>query len=422
MPSVNPGPAASSSTNVTATLNVPPVTFAALPPANSVPANTPVVTTDMGPAISNGSAWVLLNQVGASFPYVTNLKRTNTNRWRAARGKVMAGVSNARLLCVGNSITAGEFATGSASGNNLASKSYPTQLAQLMTAQGLNSSWQSWIGGQNFTDFNAADSRIVMGGWVNGGLGTFGGNSLLLPQLTGPLMSFTPTTQVDTVILLGVRSQHSTVNVAVDGGGTLTTFDPFTGASGAISISTPIALGSLGSHAIQLSAPTAANNIFMDGMIAYNSAVPEVTVLRGGWIGALISAFNSSTSTWPYTDGVKAVAPDLSLIAVTRNDCTNGTPIASFIGNYQILINACIASGDVILVIEPMGNVAPAIYAQYVQAVYALAASNNCPVVDFTLLWDLYGSITNWYADGIHPNGFGYADMARSLCEVALSI
>lgn len=340
--------------------------------------------------------------------------RANTNRWRAARGNVQAGVKNGRILCIGNSITGGFDSTGVAT-TNQAAKAYPTLLANILTARGLNSSWQHWIGGQNIANFNFEDNRIVMGSWTNQGLGTFGGNALGLSLTGQTLMSFTPTTQVDTVEVLALRNNTNVaITIAVDGGATLFTYNPF--ASGTLSIGTSgvHTLGSLGAHAIQANISFATYSV-LSGMIAWNSAVTEMQVLRAGWQGAVASSFN--TTPWLFTDGVKIVAADLHLIANTRNDVTNGTAISAYKASYQTLINACLISGDVILIIEPMGNLTPGAYGSYVQAVYDLASTNGLPVIDFTNLWDVYANTSAWYADGIHPNGFGYAEMAQPLAQ-----
>lgn len=355
---------------------------------------------------------------GLTTKGVFNLQRSNIGKWRAARGKVQAGIQNGRILCIGNSLTGGFDSTGVTT-TNQAAKAYPTHLAQILTAKGLNASWQSWCGGQNITDFNFQDNRIVMGSWVNAGLGTFGANALQL-NAAATLMSFTPTTQVDTVEVLALRSNAAVrITVAVDGGATLFTMNPNSIGSGAIANSGAIALGSLASHAIQCNV-SASQAAFLDGMIAYNSAVKEVSVLRAGWQGATAASFN--TSPWFYLDGVKVVAPDLTLIAVTRNDPTSATDINAFKASYQNIITAALISGDVMLVIEPLGNISPTVYAPYVQAIYDLAGANGLAVIDFSSLWDAYASITGWYADGIHPNGFAYAEMARSIAEILMSV
>lgn len=420
MTSVNPGPSSTSTPNAQ---SVPFIagsyTFGTLPSGVNYPLGCQAYTTDQGPVYWNGTNWIisLLGQ-GSSLAGLYNLERGNTNRWRAARGKVKAGIANARLLCVGNSITAGFDSTG-VGVTNPASLSYPTQLAQILTTAAVPFSWQSWCGGQNIADFNFQDNRIVMGSWTNAGLGTFGGNAMQLAATGQTLTSFTPLTAVDTVEVIALRNNNTAITIAVDGGATLFTFNAFSVGSLSMASSGPHTLGSLGNHAIQANI-SSAGSTYLVGMIAYNSAIKEVTVLRAGWQGATAANFNNAA--WTYTDGVKVVAPDLSLIAVTRNDASGGgEAVAPFMASYQKIITACLISGDVILVIEPMGSLAPATYAPYVAAIYTLANANNLPVIDFTTLWDSYANISTWYADATHPNGFAYGEMARQIGQILSS-
>lgn len=391
-------------------------TYAALPGAGTVSPGSMFYTIDQGVVVSNGRNWV---SVSTPTGAPSNMSRPNTNKWRAARGKVRAGIQNARMLFVGNSLTAGFNSTG-VGVTNPASLSYPTQVAQIMNATGLPTSWQSWCGGQNITNFNTQDNRIVMGSWTNSGLGTFGANCLTLATTGQTLMSFTPTTTVDTVEVLALRNNSNVaITIAVDGGATLATYTPFSSGTLTMGISTPISLGTLASHAIQANISFATAS-FLDGMIAYNSAVKEVSVLRAGWQGATAASFN--TSPWFYLDGVQIVAPDLTLIAVTRNDATSATDLAAFSSSYQNIITRAQLSGDVMLVIEPLGQVAATSYNPYVQAIYELARINNTPIIDFTQIWDVYSSITSWYTDTIHPFGFAYAEMARTISNILLMV
>jgi hypothetical protein len=351
---------------------------------------------------------------------VYNAKRANTNKWRTARGCVRAGRRNARILLCGNSITAGFGATGNGSGSNMASKTYPTFLAQALSAAGLNASWQNFIGGNNYADFTAADSRINMGGWVNAGLGSFGANVLMKSTITGAPMSFTPLTPVDTVEVLATRNLAGVaITIAVDGGATLATYNPFASGSLQIGSSGPISLGSLGLHTIQanLSSNT---QTFLIGIIAYNSTQKEVSVLRGGWNGAVASDFNNVN--WTYTDGIKVAAPDLSLLGISRNDPGNATALPAYTASLQSIIDACKLSGDVGLLIEPLGNLAPATFAPYGDALYHLAQLNDLFLIDSNALWDGYANTVAWYGDGIHPNDFSYAELGYPLGDILLRL
>lgn len=366
--------------------------------------------------------------INASFANLTvgnvfNVMRANTNKWRAARGRVQEGAGNGRLLCIGNSITAGYGSGTPGSSSGIAPLAYPTKLAQILTSYGLTASNSSFIGGNNYTNFNDTDSRIVQGSWTNAGLGTFGGNALQLAATGQTLMSFTPANQVDTVQVLALRNNNTAITIAVDGGATLSTYNAFASGTLKVGISGNISLGSLGSHAIQANI-SSATSTYLVGMIAWNSAIKEMQVLRGGWHGAITANMTrvSPANNWPYIDGVQMVAPDLTLIALTRNDASSQTNLAAFMSQYTEIINAAKISGDVILVIEPLGQLGSAVYQPYVQAVYSLAQTNSLPLIDFSTIWDTYANVSAWYGDGTHPVGYGYAEMARPIAEILMAL
>jgi lysophospholipase L1-like esterase len=349
-----------------------------------------------------------------------NLTPNTTSLFQAARGRVTSGTANGKVLCCGNSITAGSFSTGNAMLNNASTKSYPTQMAQILSARGLVSSWQSWIGGNGEANFNANDSRLTLGSWVNSGLGTLANNPMNRTAVGGTPMSFTPLFNVDTVQVLMIRAGGGVfVEISNDANPPAGVVNATAG-SGTVNISAPITLtGAASIKVINATLQVGSNGAFMDGMIATNSNIKEMSILRAGWVGAIVSDLNQ---TWSYNNGIQAVAADLVLMAFTRNDITAGTPLATFTALYQQAITAAKVAGDCILVIEPLGTVTPAQYTPYKNAVYQLAAANNCGVIDFTVLWAPYALTTAWYADGIHPNGFGYAEMARQIADVLLNL
>ena len=52
------------------------------------------------------------------------------SRWNTALRKVANGVSNATVLCIGDSLTAGNDSTGGGMGSNARTASYPVVLAE----------------------------------------------------------------------------------------------------------------------------------------------------------------------------------------------------------------------------------------------------------------------------------------------------
>jgi len=357
----------------------------------------------------------------ASLTGITNLKASNTSKYRAARGKVLAGISNMVVLTSGNSITAGAGATGGSGssaallGSNAISKSYPTQLAQLLTARGLTASSQSFVGGHGSNDWAAHDGRINMGGWLNvNGLGVIGSNTLRAPSAVADC-TFTPTTAVDTVDVYVLRSGIGSITIKNDSSATLATIAAQTG-SGMINKTTVVLDGAAGTKIIKAGYVTAATNLI--GMRAYNSAVKEVSIINSAAYGARVDSLND---TWNANASAVTIAPDLTILAWTRNDYGQSTAIETYRSLYQLAITAALTTGDCILVIEPMGATVTGDPSPYYQVVYDLAEVNDIPVVDFTRLWDVYANISTWYIDGIHPVGFAYANVANEMAKVLLT-
>jgi len=353
---------------------------------------------------------------------VTNFTRANTNKFRAARGKVQAGLANMTMLCSGNSITAGAGSTGGSGssanllGSNAISKAYPTILAQVLTARGLNASSQSFVGGHGSNDWAAHDSRISMGGWLNvNGLGCIGSNTLRAPSAVADC-TFTPTTSVDTVEAYVLRSGIGSITIKNDASATLATIAAQTG-SGMINKTVVTLDGAAGTKVIKAGYVTAPTNLI--GMRAYNSAVKEVSIINSSAYGARVDSLND---TWDANASAVTIAPDLTILAWTRNDYGQSTALATYRSLYQLAITAALTTGDCILVIEPMGATVTGDPEPYYQVVYELAATNNVPLIDFTKLWDVYANIPTWYIDGIHPVGFAYAEMARQLAEILLTV
>jgi len=177
--------------------------------------------------------------------------------WSAAVRAQRAGKRNARLLCIGDSTTAGHGANSSGMVANNIAQSYPTVLANLMTSRGSKSSWQSFLGSHNAASQNAFDSRISAGAswdysvnaWTVGGTThRSGGNTNF---------SFTPTEAWDTAEILFVRGDptNGTGLTAAVNGTDFATFPAYNSTSAPQVVKPDIVTaGSVGNHTLNLRA------------------------------------------------------------------------------------------------------------------------------------------------------------------------
>jgi lysophospholipase L1-like esterase len=354
----------------------------------------------------------------AGIAGLTNWTAENTSSWSAAKAQVIAGTGNARLLFIGNSITAGSGATGDTTGtyqkNNAAAASYPTRLAEMLNASALPASWNSFIGGQYESDWHAHDNRIDMGGWTDYGLGSIGANVLAALGETGVKFSFTPSSAFDTVEVLGIYNGEWGIYVSVDEQPSAASVTMYNSQRfGDATICSPIDLGEGYST---ISVEHWANAGLISGLIASNSQRPEVLVMRAGWFGATIGNLTGAT-----LGGIEALRPDMTVIAMTVNDPATGITPEDFKAQYQMVIDAAKISGDVMLMIEPQGvNGDDPLQLAFAQYVRDLGSTNNIPVFDMGSQWRPYAANEPFYFDGIHPNGSGYSDIGAKLAPVFL--
>jgi len=342
-------------------------------------------------------------------------------KWGAARANVLAGISNAKLLCLGDSTTAG---FGARPGNvNSIAYSYPTVLANLLTAAGLNSSWQS-----RWADNNSALSGYTINSWdarCNGGDGyapyplpTLGGGLFMGTAPYTMAFSFTPATPFDKVDLYDTTTGTAATYVAnISGVGTIT---PSQAAAPALRMQTISA--TLGSNSL-IVAPTSANPSFFIGAIAYNSAVKEVSIINAGFGGGTAGTFNSGTDAWSPLNVLGFLAPDLTIIDLTINDAILDTALANYMTNLEAIVVKAKLSGDVILLggvpIDPSyGGATLAKQTAINNIAAAIAAKNGANYISMFDLWGSFTAINNagWSSDlQIHPNAAGYAAQAALL-------
>lgn len=342
--------------------------------------------------------------------------------WTAARSAVAAGTRNAKILCIGDSITVGYGAGGfvHAGAEPLA---YPAQLAGLLAAY--NGSRQSAFGdhaGTSSASLVGFDSRLSIGaGWEPYSLTPSIGASMLRNITnTTDAVNFTPSIPVDTFeIYTAGGSDGDGTSIAFDGGAPVTT--AFGVVSGAYT-KTTVSAGSLGSHTVNLKRVVAGGGgAFVDGIVAYNSAVKEVSVYNGGWSGSASVHWNDATAPYRPLSALATIAPDLTIICLGRNDCLADIPPAVFAANMQAIITAAKAVGDVLLVTPPpcdpitLPAASLADQEAIVDAIRALGATNGCNVVDVSARWQSYAvsQPLGRYSDTVHPSAVGYLDIAR---------
>lgn len=340
-------------------------------------------------------------------------------------GRVSAGTANARIVCVGDSTTIGAFSTGSATGN-LKPLSWPSQLSGMLTTSGMNSNWNGFLGDSSIASpTTAQDTRIVLGsGWTRFGVDdastTIGGGFFTASAATSSL-AFTPTTQTDSCIVYyakGSGASGGTINTNANGGANTAT-NTGTGGSALGSI---IIMGTLGANTYNVNWASG-NPVYIIGFEAYDSSKTSVNVLNAGWNASTSGNWTLATQPYYTLPPVSGILPTLTIIMLGINDWRTSVSIATFTANIQAIITQGLLGGDVVLCSpvpsNPGFSSAPSLAVQqtYVNALSALAISNNILFIDIFSRWVSYASANSWgaYGDGLHPNGTGYFDIATAI-------
>ena len=347
------------------------------------------------------------------------------SRWNTALRKVANGVSNATVLCIGDSLTAGNDSTGGGMGSNARTASYPVVLAENFLS--VPASADGWFGENNCdgagASMNAFDSRVVLGaGWTITTNNTTVGR-YAISQQSGNLnaMTFTPGVEFDRIRIYYAcwdTSPEYTVNI---GGATIATLnmdqDAYNGTAFEDITCT------LGTNPVNIVATGDWGSI--NGCYVYKSSVKQVTVINGGWWGAYSADYAANANGWQPLATIKKIAPDLSIICLGGNDCIFAIAQATFKANLGAVIDAALVSGDVLLVgftrVNPT-TVADATQTTYLKYISDVAAEKNVPFFDPTTRanWNNFTAANAAgfkAADGIHNTGTGYADLAEGIRE-----
>jgi lysophospholipase L1-like esterase len=362
----------------------------------------------------------------------SGLDTTLLARWRAAKGRVRAGASDALVGLIGDSTTAGQGAGAGASYTNGAKAlSVPSRLAGQLAAMGLRAASDSVFGNANIDSFTRSNANYVAynpqvamaADWTIENFPIPGGNFFRNTAGTGA-WSFTPSEAFDTIDLYFLNATGNG-QVTVDvGGAVLATIDTGVTSGGATAVVKMTvgtgAAAALGTMNVKRSGTGGLVRLF--GVVTRNSAIGKVNVVNLGAAGwASVDWAPANPGVWAPNRALQTLAFDLVLINVGLNDTTASrlTTPAAYQANIQSLIGYAKAGGsDVILVIPPPQDPATRdttnLMPGHAAALNALAAQNGCNVIDLAARFGGYAqtSAAGNYRDNVHMLAHGYADIA----------
>lgn len=394
--------------------------------AFTLPRTVLVVADETNGGLRTFYAWngvAITGTAGAVSATEFNYLSSQTlKKWRAALGRARAGGNVARIAIVSDSTGRGAGSNGSPSTNAVV-KSWPTQLAALLSASGTPAQADSFFGDGTFgVPLSTLDPRIgFTGGWAASGAITSLGGKMLQASAAGTL-SFTPAK---------ARKSYDVYYPTNTG---LGTFNIDIGGTGTIAVNTNTTIGFAKTTITAGAASTSPLNIsYSSGGACLIAGVEGkdpsdvISIINMGRSGSKASDWVASTgSPWDSLSALAFLAPDLTAICLNINDWLAGTNIVTFKSQIQAVITSVLSSGDVILVTGVPSNTASAsaaVQATFVAATYELARANGLPLLDMSMRFGSYVSANSlgFMFDSLHPTGAGYSDNSSAMRSMLLT-
>ncbi|WP_058048556.1 SGNH/GDSL hydrolase family protein [Janthinobacterium sp. Ant5-2-1] len=348
-------------------------------------------------------------------------------RWQAALAKSRTWAGRAYVAIVGNSVPAGVGSNGGDGQTDARKNAWPTVLADALTKcyngyARANSVWGDSFVGMNLPTF---DPRVTLGsGWVISNTFCLGGHALKNETTnsgTGIALSFEPDEPTDTCDIYYITYpgySYFVTEVNADGVN-LGTFN----SHGNEGIAKATITAPLGQNRWDISKSTP-GTLMIVGIDAYRAETCRTSVWNMGASGSTASHWATGNAPYNFRNALPAVAPDLTIIALTINDWAGlaGSDPVNYKRDMSTIIAAAKISGDVLLMVDIPSNAGTASLADQARFrgyCYELAVENDVPLQDLTYRWrsQLYLPMLGRYHDGVHPSKVGNADIAYAVAK-----
>lgn len=336
-------------------------------------------------------------------------------QWKAAAAAVRAGTSDAKILCIGDSTTAG-VGLNSAHDQGLPG-SYPELLAAVLRGGNIPAALALGI-----PQPSGGDARWVYGaGWLpfNGSGFGFGNYSDILSNGAVTATTFTPgvwSDRYDIYYLTNTSGLGSFTGQATGGSGVVQNTVQATAGIDKVTVSasTPAA-----TNVVSIT-PSSSSPIHIIGVDPWLSTGHQVRVGNAGvgFSTAVQWAAVGSGAAWNAVAAIKAYAPNLTIISLGINDALNLVTTANYLTAMNTIITAAKVSGDVVLLAPiPATGAADANVRLGLPTLTEAMRGLGQPVADLQKHWGS-GEVSQARGimqDPLHPNAIGYAEIGQFL-------
>jgi len=331
-------------------------------------------------------------------------------KWVRARAGVVSGLSRARLLAIGDSNTVGWAALGT--GSNRRAHAYPTALARLLPEYRPT---QANVFGRQITssaaaDYEIYDPRLVIGnGW--GSSGSSAGGGMWANSTTTEALVFTPSEVWDTAEVYVALDAAASIDIGISG--TMASHNPTTGSIVKLTYSAPTA-------AVQaLEIARASGSARIVGWHCYDSRTAGLDIINVGRSGWRSDQAADATSYYSPLNAAAALAADLWIVQLGLNDFNQDIAVSTFTASMDAILSRAQGLGVPVVLVVSMtpGATSTPPWSEYRAAVYGLAETYGCAVVDIGIRFGAYATAVSdgLVSDSLHPNAYGYAETAQAI-------